>query len=93
VLHQDLGDLPTVMESSAAAIALARELQQPRDEAAQWGNLASLFVELGNFREALRAAERALALDPDAGRRCSTLRRRAWNSASSPRDSSTRAAR
>jgi putative nucleotidyltransferase with HDIG domain len=67
VLHQDLGDLPTVMESSAAAIMLARELQQPRDEAAQWGNLAALFVELGNFREALRAAERALALEPDDG--------------------------
>jgi HD-GYP domain-containing protein (c-di-GMP phosphodiesterase class II) len=66
-LHQDLGDFPTVLESSAAAIALARELQQPREEAAQWGNLASLFVELGNFREALRAADRALVLDPDGG--------------------------
>lgn len=65
-LHADLGDLPTVLESSAGAIELARRAGDRANEATQWANLSAFFVGIGNWREALRTAERALTLQPNA---------------------------
>lgn len=66
-LHGDLGDTPTALESSAGAIALAREIGAVGSEATLWGNLGALLSETGDWRGGLRASERALELDPEAG--------------------------
>ena len=65
-LHMDLGDLPTVLESSAGSIELSRRVGERNTEATQWSNLSAFFVGIGNWREAHRTAERALALQPTA---------------------------
>jgi len=65
-LHSDLGDQPTAIESTVAAILLAREIADPRVEAIGWGNLAAVFSDAGDWSGALRCAERALQGDPDS---------------------------
>lgn len=69
------GDLPAALglgnaryaagDRKAAAEAFRKAAADHPQAAAAWNNLAHVLLELGNRREARRAAERAVALAPD----------------------------
>ena len=67
-LHGDLGDVPTSIESTAGALIQAQDLGEVSGEAALWCNLGGATLsQIGDWRGALRACERALELDPTSG--------------------------